>query len=100
MPEKNKAPARKPADHRPRVGRERRARMRLRIIESALRVFAEKGPEAAVIDDFIKAAGVARGTFYNHFRTTEELLIATSNRLENELIAAIMQVNGTIDDPL
>jgi AcrR family transcriptional regulator len=100
MPEKNKAPARKSADHRPRVGRERRARMRLRIIESALRVFAEKGPEAAVIDDFIKAAGVARGTFYNHFRTTEELLIATSNRLEDELIAAIKQVNDTIDDPL
>ena len=47
--------------------------MRLRIIEAALRVFAEKGPDVAVIDDFIHAAGVARGTFYNHFRTTEDL---------------------------
>jgi AcrR family transcriptional regulator len=82
------------------VGRERRARTRLRIVEAALRVFAEKGPDTAVIDDFIRAAEVARGTFYNHFRTTEELLTATSNWLENDLMAAIDTVNGRLEDPV
>ena len=55
-------PANAPAavDHRTRVGRERRARTQARILETALGVFAVKGPSTPVIDDFIKAAGVAR----------------------------------------
>jgi AcrR family transcriptional regulator len=100
MPSKSTSRPRKPADHRTRVGRERRARTRLRIVESALAVFAEKGPDVAVIDDFIQAAGVARGTFYNHFRATDELLTATSNWLEDDLMAAIESVNGAFDDPV
>jgi AcrR family transcriptional regulator len=100
MPAKSQSGSRKPADHRTRVGRERRARTRLRIIEAALRVFAEKGPDVPVIEDFIQGAGVARGTFYNHFRTTEELLTATSNWLEDDLMSAIDAVNGAFDDPL
>lgn len=91
---------RKSADHRTRVGRERRARTRLRIVEAALGVFAAKGPDVPVIEDFIQAAGVARGTFYNHFRTTDELLTATSNWLEDDLIAAIQSVIGDLDDPV
>jgi AcrR family transcriptional regulator len=100
MPAKPTSRPRKPADHRTRVGRERRARTRLRIVEAALRVFAEKGPDTPVIDDFIQAAEVARGTFYNHFRTTEELLTATSNWLENDLMTAIETVNGRLEDPV
>jgi AcrR family transcriptional regulator len=100
MPAKPKFRPRNAADHRTRVGRERRARTRLRIVEAALRVFAEKGPDAPVIEDFIQAAEVARGTFYNHFRTTEELLTATSNWLENDLMTAIETVNGRIEDPV
>jgi AcrR family transcriptional regulator len=100
MPATTKSGSTKPADHRTRVGRERRARTRLRIVEASLRVFAEKGPDAPVIEDFIQAAGVARGTFYNHFRTTEELLTATSNWLEDDLMAAIDTVNGAFEDPL
>lgn len=91
---------RKATDHRTRVGRERRARTRRRILAAALVVFAEKGREAPVIDDFIKAAGVARGTFYNHFRTTDELLAATSKWLEDELILAIEAQIGALEDPV
>lgn len=101
MPSSPKTRARtKSPDHRARVGCERRARTRLRIVGAALRVFAEKGPEVPVIEDFIQAAGVARGTFYNHFRTTEELLTATSNWLEDELIVAIQAVIKDFDDPV
>jgi AcrR family transcriptional regulator len=93
-----KPSARKTVDHRTRVGRERRARTRQRIIEAALGVIAERGPDAPVIEDFIQAAGVARGTFYNHFKTTEELLIATSSWLEDALIDSIESVIGGLDD--
>ena len=78
-----------PKDHRPRVAAERRARMRRKLVESALLVFAEKGVDASVIDDVIAAAGVSRGTFYNYFRTNAELLGAASEELGNEIVHLI-----------
>jgi AcrR family transcriptional regulator len=67
MPE---APLRE--DHRRRVAAEKRVRMRRKLIENALLVFAEKGVDASVIEDVIKAADVSRGTFYNYYRTNAE----------------------------
>lgn len=63
-------------------------------------MIAERGPDAPVIEDFIQAAGVARGTFYNHFKTTEELRTATSSWLEDALIDRIESVIGDFDDPV
>jgi AcrR family transcriptional regulator len=91
------APLRRPAsgknkkveDHRTRTGRERSRRMRERIIAAAIPVFAQQGPDAPVIDDFINAAGIARGTFYCHFKSTEELLVAASNATEDALMAVV-----------
>jgi AcrR family transcriptional regulator len=86
--------------HRTRVGRERRARTQRRIVEAALQVFAEKGIDAPVIDDFIRAAGVARGTFYNYFTSTQELLTATTRSLEDALIQRILAGLRSVDDPV
>lgn len=74
--------------------------MRQRIIEAALGVIAERGPDSPVIEDFIQAAGIARGTFYNHFKTTEDLVTATSSWLEDALIDSIESVIGVFDDPV
>lgn len=88
------------ANHRTRVGRERRARTEAKIINAAMRVFAKKGPDAPIIDDFIKAAGVARGTFYNYYKSTEELLEATSKWLEDDMIESIETEIGNLKDPV
>ena len=48
------------SQHRSRVGAERRHRTRVRLIESALEVFAAKGVDATVIEDVIASAGVSR----------------------------------------
>jgi AcrR family transcriptional regulator len=77
-------------DHRTRTGRERSRRMRERIIAAAITVFARRGPDAPVIDDFITAAGIARGTFYSHFKSTEELLVATSNATEDTVMEMVL----------
>lgn len=63
--------------------------MRERIIAAAIPVFAQQGPDAPVIDDFITAAGIARGTFYSHFKSTEELLVAASNATEDAFMAIV-----------
>jgi AcrR family transcriptional regulator len=87
------------SDHRTRVGAQRRQRMRLRLIESALRVFAEKGIDSASIDDVIAAAGVSRGTFYNYFRTDAELAAAVSEELTSEAIVHIEAAVGRVANP-
>lgn len=89
-----------PPDHRTRVGQERRARTRKRILEAALGVFAEQGRATPVIDDFIKAAGVARGTFYNYYDSVEALLAATTAWLEEDLMLSIERELDGIDDPV
>lgn len=87
-------------DHRVRTGAIRREQTRRRLLASAMQVFAEKGADAAVIDDFIAAAGVARGTFYNYFSTTQELLDAVTSELSDAILAEIDKVVVQIDDPL
>ena len=89
-----------PEDHRVRVGAQRREKTRLRLLQSALAVFSEKGPDATVIDDVIAAAGVSRGTFYNHFRTTSELLLALATSMSDEVLAVVDPVVLIIDDPV
>ena len=66
---------------------------------SALHVFAQRGPDAPVIDDFIAAAGIARGTFYNYFKSTQELLEAASKWLEDDLIVSIESEISGLDNP-
>ena len=88
------APPAGEGDHRTRVGRARSARMNARILSAALDVFAEKGPDAPVVDDFIRAAGIARGTFYNHFRSVEQLLEATSIWTIDAAVQAIDRALG------
>jgi AcrR family transcriptional regulator len=86
-------------DHRPRVAAERRERMRRRLIESAMIVFANRGVGASVIPEVVAAAEVSQGSFYNYFRTNEDLLAAVSTELSNDMIGLIESVAGAIDDP-
>ncbi|MDF3885832.1 MULTISPECIES: TetR/AcrR family transcriptional regulator [Cupriavidus] len=88
-----------PKDHRPRVAAERRARMRKRLIESAMIVFAQRGIGASVIPDVIAAAGVSQGSFYNYFRTNDDLLAAVSDALSHDMVQMIESVVGDIEDP-
>lgn len=87
-------------NHRTRVGIERRNKMRMRLIESALAVFAEKGVDVSVIDDVIAAAGVSRGTFYNYFRTNDEILSAVAQELNNDVVGVIEKVVKDFENPV
>lgn len=73
--------------------------MRMRLLESALLVFAEKGAEAAVIDDVIAQAQVSRGTFYNYFKTNEELLAALLREVSNQLLLQVDKVVSQRKEP-
>lgn len=85
-------------NHRTRVAANRREKTRAKLLESALLVFAQKGPHA-VIEDVIAQAGMARGSFYNYFRTNEDLLAAVAGEIHNELVRAIDPVVQRCADP-
>lgn len=87
-------------NHRTRVGAQRREKARARLLESALLVFSRKGPEAAVIDEVIALAGMSRGSFYNYFRTNEELLEAAVEAITNELLCLIDPLVQLCEDPV
>ncbi|WP_322030284.1 TetR/AcrR family transcriptional regulator [Paraburkholderia sp. J76] len=89
-----------PEDHRVRTGAVRREATRRKLLSAAVEVFAQKGPDGVSIDDFLAAAGVARGTFYNYFKTTSELLDAVTAELNDEVILAIEHCVEKIDNPV
>lgn len=101
-PRPSKAAKAPPAaiDHRVRTGAARREATKQRLLVAAVQVFAEKGIDSPLIDDFIAAAGVARGTFYNHFKTTNELLEAVSAELSDEVMAGIDACVQPIEEPI
>ncbi|MDH2431792.1 TetR/AcrR family transcriptional regulator [Pokkaliibacter sp. MBI-7] len=89
-----------PVNHRTRVGQQRRERTRQKIVAAALRVFARMGTDAPMIEDFIAEAGISRGTFYNHFSATSELLQATIEWLSADIIESIESELSAQPSPL
>ncbi len=87
-------------DHRVRVGAQRREKTRMRLIDSALEVVVAKGPDDAVIEDFIAAASVSRGTFYNHFKTTNELMLTLATAMSDEVLQTIDPIVLSIPEPM
>jgi AcrR family transcriptional regulator len=97
---KKRSRAARPTANRARADEARKSRTRGRILAAAVRVVAEKGVADVVIEDFIKAAGIARGTFYNYFKSTDEVLQAAAQSLEDDLMVSIEQELKRLDDPL
>jgi AcrR family transcriptional regulator len=78
---------------------QRRAKTRLRLLEAATAVIAEKGPATASVEDFVAAAGVSRGTFYNYFPAIEDLLEALNAHLAESLDRRLAAVTESERDP-
>ena len=67
----------------------RKAQTRERLLEAAIVVIGDKGPDASSVEDFVAAADVSRGTFYNYFPTMEDLLRAVRRKLTDALMAVL-----------
>ena len=55
-----------------------------RIMDAALRIFAEKGFQNATITEISKEAGVSEATIYEYFGTKEDLLFAIPGKISNQ----------------
>ena len=73
-PSKVARPEHQPATRKPPRARKVEPETRRQaILDAALAVFAERGFEAARLDDVAARAGVAKGTLYLYFRDKEAL---------------------------
>lgn len=64
---------------------------RRRLLDTATRLFYREGIRAVGIDRIIEEAGVAKATFYNHFPSKDDLVVAyieEQDRLGREAVAA------------
>tara|TARA_Y100000389_G_scaffold76758_1_gene73536 strand:+ start:57 stop:677 length:621 start_codon:yes stop_codon:yes gene_type:complete len=55
------------------------------IIASGVNVFVEKGVAEATVRDIIRLTGLASGTFYNYFKSKEEVLVAIFDDFASEI---------------
>jgi AcrR family transcriptional regulator len=77
-----------------------RARTKTLLLDAAVRLFARQGVGATAINEIAAEAGVANGTFYNYFRTREEVLEEVSVRLAERLQDEITAISeGVTDGP-
>lgn len=62
----------------PGAGRRERKKEETRrtILAAALKLFKEKGFEAASVDEIVNLADIVKGTFYYHFESKEQVLIS------------------------
>ena len=74
-----------------------------RIMDAALRIFAEKGFQNATISEISKEAGVSEATIYEYFGTKEELLFAIPEKVSQRIFRgnrtrpALHQRRGSAD---
>jgi len=78
-----------------------RTKRRAQLLACAREVFAERGYHGASIDDVIRAAGVARGTFYNYFDSKRAVFQVVLEELFEVVWASIssIEVGGVVSVP-
>ena len=85
---------------RAEIGREKRARTRAQIVEAGTTLLAERPLEALTVDAVVDAAGVAKGTFYYHFQSLEELAAAVGEKLGESFDELLAPARLGLHDPI
>src|SRR6266705_4781259 len=66
--------------------REQRNDKRARILDAAVKVFAERGYFSSTVAEIARAAGVADGTIYLYFKSKDDLLLRLFDEKMTDLL--------------
>jgi TetR/AcrR family transcriptional regulator, fatty acid metabolism regulator protein len=72
---------------------------RRRIIDAAVKVFAEKGFFGAKVSEIADAAGVADGTIYLYFKSKDDILISLFQEKMSEIVKQLQAILSELPDP-
>lgn len=78
----------------------RAARTRSALLAAGLELLAERPVDAIAIDEVVAAAGVAKGSFFNHFEDKHDFAGAISRAIRVDVEALVGRTNRDIADPL
>lgn len=78
----------------PRVRRTRNA-----LIDAGRKLFSERPVDAVTIDDIVRAAGVGKGSFYNHFPDRSSLCEEIADEIRARVENAVTRANLYVEDP-
>src|SRR4051812_45271638 len=71
---------------------------RAALVAAAMRLAAERGPDAVTVEDIALAADVSPRTFFNYFATKEEAFVADDLERAKSLLARLRA--ESVDAPL
>lgn len=86
-------------DHRVETAQKKREQMRARILDATTRVFARDNAAAPAIEDVVREAGISRGSFYNHFHSLDEALVAAGIEMSDRMISDIVPLYDFLREP-
>lgn len=72
-----------------RTGRERRRMPGARLLDAAIDAFGRRGYGDANVDEICRAAKIAKGSFYRHFRSKEELFFAAAEAASAQVLDGV-----------
>jgi AcrR family transcriptional regulator len=75
---------------------EHRLLTKRRLLGAALEVFAQRGYNAATVEDIVAAAGVARASFYLHFKNKMELVQCLTDDVHPGVVALYNELDELI----
>ncbi len=86
----------------PKIDRQSRRKMEMRrkLIRATVDVMAQKGPDATTIQDITETADVGFGSFYNYFKSKDEIRFAAMEELLDRFGSEIDQLANLIADPV
>lgn len=84
---------------RAQIGAARRAKSRNTLLAAAFECYGREDGRLVRIEDVCKAAGVARGTFYNHFDDLEQLRYQLLEEMTGEFDRAVHHMFGALEGP-
>jgi AcrR family transcriptional regulator len=68
------------------------------LLEKGKAVVFSHGIKKVSVDDIVKAAGMAKGTFYQHFETKEQYLSALIDNLHKQIFIKAEQLLNSFED--
>ncbi len=69
------------------------------LVRAGQKLFSEHAVDAVAIDDIVREAGVAKGSFYKYFADKEALLAVVTGLIRDRVEAEVTAANAEVADP-